>query len=332
MKKTISKFAVLTFASLMFLTACGDGAGGGAGSGAGAAAPSNDLVIGTAAVEGTFHVLAVAMASAINNNTDAVTVTAQSTLGSVQNLNMVNLGELDMGMSNADGVYWASTGTGMFEELGEQNISAVMTLYMSAGQMAVMEGSGIESWSDLRGKRVVLGPAGTTIPAMSRAILEAYGIDPDNDIDGVYLSFAEGLSSLTDGVVDASFLVGGVPVAAMLNATALNDVTLLSAGSAQLDGIVAEIPFFQRFTIPAGTYPGVDHDVQTLKIFTEFFANNDVPEELIYQFVINALENVPNFVDAHVVAQEINAQTAASSVSRFHPGAIRAFRSLGVMD
>ena len=296
------------------------------------ASTPTDLIIGTAAVEGTYHVLAVAMAQAINNNSSFLNVVAQSTMGSVQNLNLTHMGELNLGMSNADGVFWATTGTGMYAAHGALNISVVMSLYMSAGQMAVMANSGIESWADLRGRRVVLGPPGTTIPEMSRAILRAYGIDPETDITPLFLSFGEGLASLADGTIDASFLVGGVPVAAMLNATALNDIRLLSAGDAQLDQVVEEAPFFQRYTIPAGTYRGNDSDVQTLKIMTEIFANNDVSEDAIYEFVRQALENIDEYVDAHVVASEINPETAASSISRMHPGAARFFRSVGVME
>jgi len=294
--------------------------------------PPTDLIIGTAAVEGTYHVLAVAMSQAVNSNSDFLNVVAQSTMGSVQNLNLTHMGELHLGMSNADGVYWATTGTGMYADQGPLDISVVMSLYMSAGQMAVMADSGIETWEDLRGRSVVLGPPGTTIPEMSRSILRAYGIDPETDITPMYLSFGEGLSNLTDGAIDASFLIGGVPVAAMLNATALNDVRLLSASDAALDQVIAESPFFQRYTIPAGTYSGIDYDVQTLKIMTEIFANNSVPEEAVYEFVRQALENVDEYFDAHVVVAEINPETAASSISRMHPGAERYFRSIGVLD
>ncbi|MCL1992936.1 MAG: TAXI family TRAP transporter solute-binding subunit [Spirochaetes bacterium] len=288
------------------------------------------ITIGTAGAAGTYFIIGAAMAQTVNNHSDFLNVTAQVTMGSVQNLNLVNMGEIEFGMSNADGVYWATTGTGMFDGM-PLNISAVMTLYLSVGQIATHTRTGIESWADLRGRRVVLGPPGTTIIEMSRAILRGYGIDPDNDITPIFLSFAEGLSELIDGTVDASFFVAAAPTAAMVQATATGSVFLLDATPEILENVSAEHPFFLPFSIPVGTYPGMDRDINTLKIMTEIFANNNVPEDVVYEFLRITLDNTGDFVDSHVAAQEINLETAASSVSRYHPGAVRFFRERGVM-
>jgi len=288
------------------------------------------ITFGTAGAAGTFFVVGAAMSQTVNEYSDFLHVTAQVTNGSVENINLTNVGEMDMGMSNSDGVFWATTGTGPFEGR-PQNISVVMSLYLSTGQMATLRGSGINSWADLRGRRVVLGPPGTTIIEMSRAILRAYGIDPDNDITPLYLAFDEGLSELMDGTVAASFFVAAAPTAAMTNATSTGRVQLLSVSESVIDRVSTEMPFFTPHVIPAGTYPHMDSDVLSLKIMTEIFANNNVPEDVIYEFVRMTLDNTSHFVGSHVAAQEINIYTAASSSSRYHPGALRFFRSRGVL-
>ena len=289
-----------------------------------------DVTIGTGGTAGTYYVVAAAMSQAVSTNSDFLTATVQSTKGSVENINLTNAGEIEFGFSNADGVYWATTGTGSYDG-NEQNISAVMSLYMSAGQMSTLKTSGIETYADLKGKKVCLGPPSTTIVEMSKAILRAYGIDPETDIKPYYMAFDEGLSALTDGEIDATFFVGGIPTSAMLNASSQGNISMVKASAEILDQVVAANPFYSRFTIPAGTYNGVDEDIDTLKIMTEIFANNDVPEDVVYEFVKESLETRDTYLDSHDVVKEITPETAASTMSRLHPGAEKYYREIGVI-
>lgn len=289
-----------------------------------------DITIGTGGTAGTYYVVAAAMSQAVSNHSDFLTATVQSTKGSVENINLTNSGEIEMGFSNADGVYWATTGTGSYEGK-EQNISAVMSLYMSAGQMSTLKSSDIETYADLKGKKVCLGPPSTTIVEMSKSILRAYGIDPETDIKPYYMAFDEGLSALTDGEIDATFFVGGIPTSAMLNASSMGTIKMVKVSSEVLDQVIEQNPFYSKFTIPAGTYNGIDEDVDTLKIMTEIFVNNDAEDDVVYEFVKQALENRDEYLESHNVIKEITPETAASTMSRLHPGAERYFREIGVL-
>lgn len=294
-------------------------------------AAKTDLVIGTAGTAGTYYVVSAAMAAAINNNSTTLNVIAQPTKGSVENINLTNTGDIQMGMSNSDGVYFAANGTNMYAESGTQNVSGVMSLYMSAGQIATMSASGIETYADLVGKKVCLGPPSTTIVEMSKAILLAYGIDPEKDITPYYLAFDEGLQKLTDGEIDATFFVAGVPTAAMINATSGGKVTLVDVDLEIINQIAAEKPYYVPYVIPAGTYKGTDKDINTFKIMTEIFVNNDVPEDVVYDFVKSALENVDEYKDAHTVCEEIKPETAALTSAPLHAGAAKYFKEIGVI-
>ncbi|MBO1265825.1 TAXI family TRAP transporter solute-binding subunit [Proteiniclasticum sp. SCR006] len=293
---------------------------------------TSDIVLGTAGTAGTYYVVGAAMAATVNNNSDKLNVIAQPTKGSVENLNLANSGDIQFGMSNADGVYFAANGTNMYKESGKQNISGVMSLYMSAGQIATLKDSGIETYADLKGKKVCLGPPSTTIVEMSKSILEAYGIDPEKDITPYYLAFDEGLQKLTDGEIDATFFVAGVPTSAMMSATSTGRVTLVDVDEDIISQISEEKPYYQPYVIPAGTYTGTDKDINTFKIMTEIFTNSDVPEDVVYDFVQTALEKVDEYKDAHVVVAEISKGTAWNTSAPLHPGAAKYFKEVGVID
>lgn len=333
MKKRVTGIILATVLSLsVALTGCSNNtAGGAAAPEAAKPAKKQDVVIGTAGTAGTYYVIAAAMASAINNNSQTINVIAQPSKGSVENLNLTHNGDVQMGMSNSDGVYFAANGTNMYEKTGKLNISGLMSLYMSAGQIATLKNSGIETYGDLKGKKVVLGPPSTTIVEMSKAILIAYGIDPEKDITPYYLSFDEGLQKLTDGEVDASFFVAGIPTSAMINATSTGNVKLVDVDQQIIDKIAAEKPYYIPYKIPAGTYKGTDKDINTFKIMTEIFVNNDVPEEVAYEFVKQALENIDEYKESHVVAKEINPETAAKTSAPLHPGAAKYYKEVGAI-
>jgi TRAP transporter TAXI family solute receptor len=293
-------------------------------------AAKTDIIIGTAGTAGTYYIVAAAMAQAVNNHSSRLNVIAQPSKGSLENINLAQNGDIQLGMSNADGVYWATTGTGTYQKAGARNISAVMSLYMSVGQMATTKSSGIKTYADLKSKKVCLGPPSTTIVEMSKAILRGYGINPEKDITPFYLSIEEGLSKLTDGEIDASFFVAGIPTAGMINASSTGNISFVEASDEVLNKVASENPYFNYYKIPAGTYKGQDKDIGTLKIMTEIFANNDVPEDVVFEFVKLALENTPDYLNAHTVVKEINAKTAASTVSKLHPGALKYYKSIGI--
>jgi hypothetical protein len=328
MKKILSVALALAVGAGSLAMAAGEKEAGGAAGGKPAA--KTDIILGTAGTAGTYYVVGAAMAQAINNKSQRLNVIAQPTKGSIENINLTNAGDIQMGMSNADGVYWATTGTGTYQKAGKQNVSAVMSLYMSAGQMATLKNSGITTYADLKNKKVCLGPPSTTIVEMSKAILRGYGIDPEKDIKPFFLSFDEGLAKLTDGEIDATFFVAGVPTAAMINAASTGNIRFVTASDEVLGKVSKENPYFVRYWIPAGTYKGQDKEVPTLKIMTEIFVNNDVPEDVVYEFVKLALENVPDYLSAHTVVKEINPSTAASTISELHPGALKYYKTIGV--
>lgn len=292
----------------------------------------HDVVVGTAGTSGTYYIVAAAMGKTITEKSDLLDVIAQPTKGSIENINLTSAGDMEFGFSNSDGPYFAYTGTGMYEKIGKQNILGCMALYMSAGHMVTLKNSGIKNYGDLKGKKVCLGPPGQTVVEMSKAILREYGIDPATDIKPYFLAIDEGMQKLTDGEIDASFFVAGVPTSGLINAASQRDVDLVDASDEVLDAIVEKMPYYSRYSIPAGTYRGVGKDTPTLKIVSEIFARADLPDEIVYDFVKQALDNVEDYQDGHVVCREITPESSAKAIIPLHPGAEKYYREVGAIQ
>lgn len=332
MKKNKKLLLLVLVLSMVLVTACGGNDTGGGETEGEEKLAKEEVIFGTAGTAGTYYVVGAAMGNEISKNSDALEVVVQSTNGSMEKINLTNIGEIQFGMSNSDGVYHAYNGVGTYEEAGKQNIKGLMSLYMSAGHMVVKADSGINSFADLKGKKVGLGPPSTTIIEMSKAVLRENDIDPDEDINPSYLSFDEGLTKLTDGDIDATFFVAGTPTAALMNAASNQDLKLLEVSDAVAEKIVSEHPYYEPHIIPGGTYKGIDEDVKTLKLMTNIFVNADVEDDIAYEFVKTAMENLDAYKDAHTSAAEINIEEVYKTPIDLHPGAAKYYKEVGVLE
>ncbi len=332
MKKIARLISILTILAFI-LSGCTGGANtADPGSEPAAGGKKQDLIMGTAGTAGTYYIVGVAMGQVVSEKSSINNIVVQSSLGSMENINLTNTNEMQLGFSNEDGIYFAYNATGPYEKTGKQDILGVMSLYQSAGQMVAKANSGIKTYADLKGKKVCLGPPSTTIIEMSKAILRSYGIDPEKDITPFYLSFDEGITKVVDGELDATFYVAGTPTAALMNAASTTAMTLVDADPGILSSIAEKQPYYKPYVIPAGTYKGIDYDVNTLKIMTTIFTNSKTSEAAIYDFVKNSLENIDSYKNAHAVVPEITPETAAQMAIPLHPGAEKYFKEIGALE
>ena len=95
-----------------------------------------------------------------------------------------------------------------------------MVLYPNKMHVVTVEGTGINKLSDLKGKRVSTGSAGSGTEIMAFRVLEAAGIDGKKDIKQERLGAAESVNAIKDRKIDAFFWVGGVPTAAVTDLAA----------------------------------------------------------------------------------------------------------------
>ncbi len=88
--------------------------------------------------------------------------------------------------------------------------------------------------------------------------------------------------------------------------------------------------FYAAYTVPAGTYNGLDTDAKTVAVKATFIVSNDLSEETVYELTKAIYENKDNYV--HDKAKEMSLEYAVSSISvPFHPGADKYYREVGAI-
>ncbi len=294
------------------------------------------LSIGTAPPGGAFFVVGGAIAEVLDAHAGddggaGWTVTAEATMGTQENIRRLAAGELDLAMANAAISYFAVRGGRDWES--PQAIQAVMTLAPNVAFFITPADSGVRSIADLKGKRVVIGPAGAGFEHFVEPILEAHGVAL-SDLSPLYGTQAAAVDMLSDGSAAAAFLGGAIPTASITQACASGDIVFVPFDEEARQKLIEEYAFFHPALVEAGTYRGQDEDFSCLNVGSmHLITAADKDEETIYQLTKALYENREEVTARHPAGKAINPGNAARPVgTEFHPGAARFYREIGILS
>ncbi|WP_052211982.1 TAXI family TRAP transporter solute-binding subunit [Anaerovibrio lipolyticus] len=297
----LSLLSVMLVTIIALVAGCGSSDGG-----------KKFLNIATGGTAGTYYPIGGAMSEILNNEIKGMNASAQSTGATVANINMLKEGQVDLAIVQNDITYYAANGTEMFEGKKVENIKGIATLYPETCQIVTLDGKGIKTIADLKGKRVAVGAMGSGAEANARQILAAYGITYD-DIDEQFLSFSEAASALKDGNVDAAFLTAGYPTAAVQDIASQNKVRLLPVEAAKADALIAKYPFYTKVTIPAGTY-GMTEPVEAISVMAMLVCSDKVDDALGYEITKALFTHLDRIQAAHAAAKAITKEGAVKGM------------------
>ena len=174
----------------------------------------------------------------------------------------------------------AYLGQGKFSE--PMPLRVLFTAYPNIVHIMALAGSGIDGLADLVGKRVSLGAARSGTAAAADNIISGLGMSL-SDIAPNCLGFGETTTALKDGIIDAGFIFGGLGVAAVTELAVTRNLRLIPLSAQELSAITKKFPAYSGYHIPASTYDKIDHDVQTLGVWTVVVVHSDMAENTAFQ-------------------------------------------------
>lgn len=291
------------------------------------------LSIATGGTGGVYYPYGGSLASVLSDSVEGADFTAEVTSASVDNMYLIDSGDADLAFVLSDTAYDASQGNAPFEAPVDAN--SLVTLYNNYTQIVVNADSGIESIADLSGKRISVGSPGSGTEVIALRVLEAAGINPDEDIDREQLGVAESAQAMKDGNVDAFFWSGGLPTAAITDLAVTPNMTIKLLPSADVRDALVESygEYYSVDTIPAGTYDGQEEDVDVIAVPNVLVVHADMDEELAYNIVKSMFENQETLAAGHPEARKLSVNTAyCSQALPYHPGAVRYLEEQGVSE
>lgn len=313
MKKMLSLVLVLVLA--LSLVACGGGAA--------------KMKMGTGGATGTYYGYGGVLAQYMKNYAK-VDVTVVSTDGSKANIQGIDAGDYQLGLVQSDVMAYAWSGTRSFESSGPVNSFRVVAgLYSEAVQLITMDPS-IKSVADLKGRTVSIGAPGSGVYFNAVDVLAAAGMTED-DINAQYQSFGDSTDALKDGKIDAAFIVAGAPTPAITELCTTNQAYLVPIDGDVADAMMASCPFYTVYTIPAGTYPGQDADVNTVTVKATLIVSANATEDAVYALTKAVFDHMADIAKENGKGAELSIENATSGMTApFHAGAAKYFAEQGV--
>lgn len=277
------------------------------------------LSLGTAGTGGIYYPLGGAIASRLSIADSTRQYTAEVSGGSVENVNRLGAGQIDLAMAIAMTVYQAQRGQGDFKT-AIPGLRAVAPLYPNVTHILVPARSDALSVADFAGYRVSVGSAGSGTEQLSRHVLAAHGLTYD-DIEPRFLSFAESSSALRDGAIDAAIISVGYPAAAVLEASTTGRMRLLRIEDDVLQQMLAEHPYYSAGEIPAGAYPGVEEAITTLAVLNWVVAMESLDGDVVTTLLNIMQDDRVSLEQVHDMAKQIDLGRLSSPPVPLHPAA-----------
>ena len=301
--------------------------------GPGIAAESINLSIATGGTGGVYYPLGGGMANVLSKYVPGMQATAEVTGGSVANLQLIGTGKPYIALSMTDAAQDALKGEDKFK--GKKvPVRTLMVLYPNRMHVVTVEGTGINKFEDLKGKRVSTGSPGSATEVMAFRVIEAGGLDKDRDMRRERLGVAESVNALKDRKIDAFFWVGGLPTAAVTDLAATPGVKIKMIDHAHLVNAMNKKygNLYVEDAIPRTTYPGMTADNKQATVMNILVSHENLSEQAAYNIVKTIFDKREELIAVHKEAENFkleNQKTAASPLP-WHPGALKYFKERGV--
>ncbi len=298
-----------------------------------ASAFAQNISIATGGTGGVYYPLGGGLAAALSKYVPGMSATAEVTGGSVDNLKLVGSGKPYVAFSMADAAQDAYRGEDKFKG-NKVPVRTLAVLYPNRMHVVTIEGTGVNTLRDLKGKRVSTGSPGSATEVMAFRIIEAAGLDKDRDMKRERLGVAESVNAIKDRKIDAFFWVGGLPTAAVTDLANTPGAKIKMVDHAD---VVAKMNkkygnLYVEDVIPKETYRGMDRDNKQATVMNILVAHEKMSNEEAYNIVKTIFEKKEDLVRVHKEAENFKLENQKQSATPipFHPGALKYFAEKGV--
>ena len=301
--------------------------------GAAHAAEQQFISIGTGGVTGVYYPTGGAICRLVNKERKkhGIRCSAESTGGSIYNINTIRAGELEFGVAQSDWQYHAYNGTSKFADKGKfDKLRAVFSVHAEPVTVIARDDSGINNITDFKGKRINIGNPGSGTLGTYEVIEKAMGWSRDDLKLAAQMKSAETGQALCDGKIDGYFWLVGHPSALTQESLASCATHLVNAESPEISKLIADNPYYRAARIPAGMYNNKE-DIKTFGVGATFVSSTDVPDKVVYTVVKAVFENFDAFRKLHPAFAHLSEKEMISDglSAPLHPGALKYYKEKG---
>lgn len=295
---------------------------------------SYSFTVGTSASGGSVYAVGAGLSNLLGDQIEGLSMRAVATGGAVDNIGLMEKGEIQFALNAANTNFMATEGTLSGIEK-QENLRSIVSLYPSVIHFLVSKDSNITGFDQLKGTSGSVGAAGSASECYSADIMSYYGYDYKNakDVEPVFTSTSSAVDLFKDGHIDWGFFPLGVPGANVMDLCMAGKVNILPIDGEDRDNILEQYEYYVPYTIPGGTYQGFDEDIDTIACAVILTCDESVDEEVVYQITKSIWENLD---DVKAIADSLKWMTQETATdglgAPLHPGAERYYREIGWIE
>lgn len=286
------------------------------------------LSLSTGSVGGTYYPIGASIAQLVSSELDDVSINALSGNASVANCRLIGNQEVDMALVQSNVAFWAYEGSGAFEDDPVENIRGIASLYPETLQVVTLASNNIHSIYDLENKKVNIGPEGSGANVDAINLLSVYELTTE-DFSPYYMSLADAVLAIKEGMIDAFFITAGFPTVGITELNLQEDIKLLNVDEDKIQAMIELYPYYSPTIIPANTYSSYDYDVKTITTMAMLVASSNLSDDLVYQITEAFWHNTESLSLSHIKGREITIDTSLVGMSiPLHQGAKKYYEEI----
>ena len=290
----------------------------------------SSLQWGSSSIGSTGYVIMEGLANTVNRHTDLQNA-SMATSGGTENMQLFAEGVIQLGQTTSTD--WKPAAEGMDPYPAPITVHQMFAYTLFNCTPMVRAESDIQTLEDLRGKRCMPSPAGSSTATMWGVLFEAAGILPD--IQWTYGSWRESYDALRAGAVDCipSLLTNGRPSPILSELIATEKVRILPIPDDVMEKAKALNPGISLGAIPAGELEGLEGAARAASFSGVLASAPDLDPEIGYQVMKAIFDNSEDVQALGVQFEDINLEFAIEYLVGGFPvnkGAARYYKEKGV--
>lgn len=281
---------------------------------------------GSSSAGSTGYVIIEGLANTVNRHTDLQNA-SMATSGGTENMQLMHEGVIQLAQTTSTDWQPAFNGEEPYPEPITVHQMFAYTLFNCTPM--VRADSDIQTLEDLRGRRCMPSPAGSSTATMWNVLFEAAGIL--DDIDWTYGSWRESYDALRGESVDCipSLLTNGRPSPILSELTSTVPVRILPIPEEVMTKAQELNPGILFGPVPGGAAQGIDEEILAASFSGVLAASPDVSEDVAYQIMQAIFENRDQVQNLGVQFQDIDLQFGAEYLVQgfpVHKGAAKYYK------
>ena len=294
------------------------------------------FTVGTASAGSTPHILGTAMQQVFSEKFPEGRFEVAVTGGSIENSRLLRSGDANLGIASVTGAAMRNAWNGLNLEEGEAPYTEIRTLMGFVhiiGHMIARKDAGIETFADIKGKRIGIGSSVRT-SVLHEPFWRSQGINWIDDVEEVPLGSPDRYRFLAEGRVDAAlaWTVGTQLAAIIEEYTSANEAVWVKVDKAGLDAAG-----LSSFAFQPGSLPHLDFENYGPSLtMSALISRDDLSDDEAYTIVKTLHENIGDVVlllpAVQAAVEDPKVFTSSSDPFPYHPGAIRYWQEVGLWD